>query len=315
MRKTTLKHEQLLVNLFYYLLSKGITKPVTEKMYFSIVDETLKRANEAILQPVYVVDDEPFEKIVEKANCLHRSTKNSFILYRHRGGWAVKPTYSLYKVPNLYELRIAWWPREQDVFHAVIYEKMCRPSSRRRQVRPLLAEEQDIAKKVAALFVNEIVRKYVVTGIEKNRWPSQCRNIDKYIFERNIAACIDEKGTAELFGKLYLHAIEVVGNLIRENKGEFIISNRDTDVLAFANWLKLLGREEFSFLTSLKHDQYKRHDLYIKCTVSNGKAAHISFKCTYQDPIDGDCTYARDGGVISEKEVELMEKRLLILRL
>ena len=311
MRKVTLKHEQLLVNIFYYLLSKGITKPVTEKRYFAIVNETLKRINQPWLgETYYVTEEESFEQIIAKAGALHRCTKSGIKLYKYRGAWAAFATYDLYKVPNLHELRIKWWPRQEDVFYAVINEEMCRASSRRRKLRPLSEQEQDVAKKVASLFINEIIQKYLITSIEQNRWPKQCNNVNKYIFERNIAPCIDEKGTAELFAKLYLHAIEVVGSLIRDNKGEFIISNRDTDVLAFANWLKLFSREEFNFLTNLKHDQYKRKDLYIKCTVSSGQATYISSKCIYEDPFDEDRTYSRGGGKISEIEVEIMEKRI-----
>ncbi|MBQ8043532.1 MAG: hypothetical protein IJ272_05210 [Clostridia bacterium] len=313
MEKVVLKHERLLVNLFYHLLSKGITKPVTEKQYFSIVSETLKRINQAWLSTEYIVEDESFQDIVAKANTLARCTRNGIEIYRYRGYFVAKATYDLAKPSYRPDVQINWWPRQQDVFHSVIDARL-QGISRKVQSKALSNEQLSVAKKVAALFVNEIVKKYVDRAIEKNRWPSQCKDADEYIFKRDIARYIDEKGTAEIFYKLYGRAIQTVCDLIRENKGSFRISNRDRDLLAFANYLRFFDSEELKFLTYLKHDEYKMHDLCIRCTISDGEVSFNSLKCIYNDSFDGDNTYERKQGQISEKEVEIMEKRMAYLK-
>lgn len=313
MYKIVFKHERLLVNLFYYLLSKGITKPVTEKQYFSIVNETLKRINQGkneLVSLMYVVEEESFEDIVTKANALARCTRNGIELSKYRGGFTARATYDLTKPSFWSDVQINWYIGQQDIFHSVIDAKFNQSLLKKLQTDPVSEEQLSLAKKVAAVYVNELVKKYVDREIEEHRWPSQCRDVDEYVFKRNIATYIDEQGTAEIFCKLYKHTVQVICALIIENKGSFQISNWDVDTLAFANYLKFFDLEELKFLIPLKHDQYKTQDLRIRCTVSSGQARCFSQKCTYYDAYDGDNTYERRELAVFEKEVEIMEKRM-----
>ena len=317
MQKVLLKHERLLVNLFYHLLSKGITKPVTEKQYFAIINETLKKINVdelKVLSYEYVVEDESFEDIIAKANALASCTRNSIEGYMYRGCSVARPTYNLSKPSVCSEVQLNWYTMQQNVFHRVIDAKFQKNTPNKLQTQPVSQEQLSVAKKVAAVFVDELIKKYVNREIKQNRWPAQCREIDEYVFKRNIAKCIDEQGTAEIFCKLYNCAIQVVCNLIRENKGVFQISNWDVNTLAFANYLKFFELEEFKFLIPLKHNQDEIRDLGIRCSVSDSEARCFSRKCTFQDEYDGDDSYEYKEWVISEKEVQIMEKRLSYMK-
>ena len=311
------KHERLLVNLFYYLLSKGITKPVTEKQYFSIVNETLKKINQSksnLVPAIYKVEDESFEDIVAKATLLERCTRKGIEIYKYRGYLAARPTYDLSRPSFWQDVRVNWYPKQQDIFHSVIDSKIHQITSRKVQMQSVSEEQLNLAKKVAAVFVNDIVKKYVDRAVENKRWPSQCKDVDEYIFNRNIASYIDEQGTAEIFCKLYNHAIQVVCNLIRENKGSFQISNKEQDALAFANFLRFFDLEELKPFISLKYICDKKNDLGIRCTVSNGEAICFSIKCTYIDELDGENAYKSNTWEVSETEVAIMEKRLSYLK-
>ena len=306
-----IKHEQLLVNLFYYLLSKGITKPVTEKMYFAIANETVKRIKgdtEGCITAVEM-EAECFEDIVAKANNLCNSTKNAIELYRQRGVLTAKAKYNLILIAYMPEVSMDWQPRQRAIFEKVVDFKMRNTLYSNANV-PIVTEEQlIIAKKVAAWVVNRIIEKYIWSEVAKNRWPSQCTDIDEYVFKRNIARYIDEEGTAEIFASFYQNAIMVVCRLIEENDGSFRICNGPSEVLAYANYIKLLDKKQFGFLQNLYSNPYNGEDMFFKCEV---KGKYVMYYSCYanMEPCDGDSTYKRDVGIISEQEVEIIETRI-----
>lgn len=314
-RIITLKEEKVLVNIFCYLLSNGIARGITEKQYFNILNKTINKINAQNpedVTPVALANEGnsiSFEEIVKKANAICSVRGDGISITKSSKRYIAKPTYSFMKNEWWREIRLGWYPRHEEIFHQVINSVLVNKHKKAASYK-ITESELYLAKKIAAKFINELIKKYVYVEIEKHRWPEQCRDVDQYVFEKNIAAAIDEQGTAEIFIKLYRKAIASVCALIKENKGDFSISNNEDDMLAYANYLRFLKDEEFKFLIPLKHNKYKTHDVYIKCIVLNGDITCYSRKCIYSDPYDDDDDYASSVDSIPDEEIEVMEKRI-----
>lgn len=307
-----IKHERLLVNLFYYLLSKGITKPVSEKLYFAIANETAKRIREDTGGYVtgVEIENESFENIVTKANTLCDSTKNAIKLCKQRGILVAKAQYNLRRPVYRPQINMGWYTRQEEIFEKVVDSKMKSVLARQSNVANVSEEQLIVAKKVAAWFVNRIIEKYIRSEVAKHRWPSQCTDIDEYVFKRNIAKYIAEEGTAEIFALLYQNATIVACRLIKENKGTFIVCNRPSEVLAYANYIKLLDKSQFKFLQKLYNNPYEMKNTFLMCEINGKNVTYHSCMCVDSDPYDGDGMYKRDSGVVSEKEIEIIETRI-----
>lgn len=307
-----IQHERLLIEMFNYLLSKGITKEVTEKQYFSIVEKTIRRINndkEAYALHVTIQDD-CFANIVGKVNdiCSYENPGISLRLYRNQ--LIAKATYHFLEKRSYNIIRIGWSTKQADIYHEVIDETI-KPNKERTTTRGNKQTDKEIAKKVAAKYINELIQKYVRARIKEGRWPNQCSDVDKYIFGRDIATCIDEPGTAQLFKRLYARTIQVVLNILKEQGNRVQFSNCDKDKLAYANYLRFLNEDEFGFLLPFKYNDSKLHDKYIKCKVTNGNVFCVSVECIYISAFDDDDdTYQRKTEIVSNEEVEIMQKRI-----
>lgn len=176
-------------------------------------------------------------------------------------------------------------------------------------------EKSDISKKVASFFINDLIERYVKSRISKGYWPSQCRDIDRYIFARDIGKYIDENGTVDTFKKAYLYAIDAVCMLLKEEKTEKLeISNNPYHMLAHANFLKLIMTEELSFLKQFSYNKYQVRDEAITVTISKNKVKFKSSACVFSDPYEQwSDDYEYKEGDIGTQFVEIMKKRIGII--
>lgn len=316
MSKKVIKPESILAQCFSVLLKNGITNGITENMYNDFVDEFSKKVNiySSRFGDEIIVEPDSFENIVQRMNKIHSSTEDGIRLETIIGDGDKKeliafPNYNLARWKyDLFNMRL--FESQEKIFKDTILSKST-------QYFPtfsmeIIKEIPDVAKKAASFFVNDLIERYVKSRISKGYWPSQCRNVDEYIFKRNIGKCIDEAGTIETFKKAYVYAINVVCLLIADEKKDTIeISNNPYNMLAHANFLKFVMPEEFSFLKPYVYNEYEEHDVAITLTIFQNRVKFRSSACVYSDPYgEWSDEYKYEKGEIGNQPVEIMERRI-----
>lgn len=308
-----IRPESILAQYFHALLTSGITSGITEKMYNDFVDELVNKselAHEIMIKP------DSFENIVERMNkiCSERVIGvqlESIIGEDGNKMFIALPTYKLRKW-GYGQFRTDLYGCQQEIFEAILQNRIASQFPTESKV---VSEKSDIAKKVASFFINDLIERYVKSRISEGYWPSQCRDIDKYIFARDIGNYIDESGTADTFKKAYLHAIDEVCLLLANKKTETIkISNNPYHMLAHANFLKFVMPEEFSFLKQYVHHEYEMYDTAMTVTISPNEVKFQSSSCVFSDPYgEWSDDYKYEEGTIGTQSVEIMEKRIGII--
>lgn len=167
------------------------------------------------------------------------------------------------------------------------------------------------AKKVSAFYMNDLIERYIKYKISYGKWPNQCENIDEYIFKRNIAPLIDEKGTAETFKIAYLNAIKVVCQSLetKKNNDSLLFSNNEQNLLAHANFLKFVLPEQLQFLKMFKYNPLQAYNSSMDIQVLKQS---VLFDSAYNrsSPYQGLPYFVRNNGIIDENTVKIMEKRI-----
>lgn len=313
-----IKAESILAECFRSLLTTGITIGITEKMFNEFVNELVNKLNinSSEFASEIMIKPDSFENIVERMNKIHSERVIGVQLESIIGDGGNKmfialPTYELKKW-EYRQFETGLYGREKRIFDAILQDKIV---SQFPNESKIVSEKSDIAKKVASFFVNDLIERYVKSRISKGYWPSQCRDIDKYIFDRDIGKCIDENGTADIFKKVYLHAINEVCLLLSDKKAETIeISNNPYHMLAHANFLKFVIPEDLSFLKQYVYHKYEEHDAAITVTISKNEVKFRSSACVFSDPYgEWSDAYKYEKGTIGAQSVEIMEKRIGII--
>lgn len=312
------KAESILAQYFQTLLTSGITIGITEKMYNDFVNELVNKVNTDTSEYAREIRVEPdsFENIVQRMNKIHSERVvgvrlKSIIVDDGNKMFVALPTYEL-KEWRYDEFKTGLYGRQDKIFKEILQAKIAS------QILPeskVISKKDDIAKKVASFFVNDLIARYVKSRISKGYWPSQCRDIDKYIFDRDIGKSIDENGTADTFKKAYLHAVDEVCLLLADEEAETIeISNNPYHMLAHANFLKFIMPEELSFLKQYVHHKYEERDAAITVTISQNEVTFRSSACVFSDSYgEWSDDYKHEKGTIETKSVEIMEKRIGII--
>ena len=312
------KAESILAQYCRTLLTSGITIGITEKMYNDFVNELVNKVNTDTSEYTRGIRVEPdsFENIVQRMNKIHSERVvgvrlKSIIDDDGNKMFIALPTYEL-KEWRYDEFKTGLYGGQDKIFKEILQAKIAS------QILPeskVISKKDDIAKKVASFFVNDLIARYVESRISKGYWPSQCRDIDKYIFDRDIGKSIDENGTADTFKKAYLHAVDEVCLLLADEEAETIeISNNPYHMLAHANFLKFIMPEELSFLKQYVHHKYEERDAAITVTISQNEVTFRSSACVFSDPYgEWSDDYKHEKGTIGTKSVEIMKKRIGII--
>lgn len=326
MKTITLKNEIVLLKYLETLLSNGITTPITEDMYFHVIEELIKEAQKDPLMITkkknLTFSSENFSDIIEKANRLNnknnKEKKEKIKIEKDENGKEMaSATYFLKKGDMPYGHDVQ--EREYILLDTLLKQKISSPTL---CDYPLDMVSEDIlnkAKKVSAFYINDLIERYIQYKISYGKWPSQCKNIDEYIFKRNIAPLIDENGTAEVFKQAYLNAIKVTCQIIdshtktKEKDPLFyestFFSNNEQNVLAHANFLKFVLPESLQFLKMFKYNRLEAYNTAIDIQILRQT---VFFDTTYDisSPYQGSSRIVRENGIVNEETVHIMEKRI-----
>jgi len=313
-KTVTVNLENIFIRYFYALLKEGDTSGVSEEEFESLIN-TIKVHVEQYGKYTIDIKEERFEKIVNRVNYIHSKIQKVISIKNINGKLIAMPTYNLSELDRYCCYETGLWSRHNDLITRLAKNRANTNISclgiDDLQYYP--REIINISKKVAAVYVNDIIERYVRQRIEAEYWPSQCRDIDKYIFERDIAKYIDENGTASVFKQLYLHAIITICEILKTSKDKDLIkfSNSEIDMLAFANFKKIFQPEQFSFLRNFKYNSYQLKNKRITLTIIAENVSFASSYCSFSDPYgEWSDEYVYNKGIVDNSQVEIMEKRI-----
>ena len=105
------------------------------------------------------------------------------------------------------------------------------------------AETEKTAKRIASYLLDYLMRQYIALNVAERKWPKQCQDPYKYIFEKDLASIIGLPGTKLEFLNVYINAIKFIGTLLVDGE-YFEISNDPKHCLAFANFNQIVAPYE-----------------------------------------------------------------------
>ena len=83
---------------------------------------------------------------------------------------------------------------------------------------PITDYEKDMAKGASALILSSVWNNYINEEIELGAWPRQCRDINKYLFDIDLASIIDVKSINDELLALYQDFSERIASLYHDDK-------------------------------------------------------------------------------------------------
>lgn len=298
--------EKLIITYLSEMLESGITSGVTEEDFFCFVEKLENEFNYTIIEKC------SFENIICKANEFYFKSEAGILMVSEAEKNIAKPTYHLKKVDKVNEL----WPRHYTVLKNVIAEKTEIIQYNFDMIERFPGKIISVANKVAAVYVNDAINRYVKSKIDDGRWPRQCSDIDEYIFKRDIARYIDEEGTRKTLHEAYIHAIAAVCNIMHLKSGEGVIefSNDKRNLLAYANFKQLYLPEQFGFLGRFVYSEYEIKNKQINLAINVETVSFSTLSCTYSDPYgEWSDEFEHKSGLVDDRAVEIMKKRLFLL--
>lgn len=304
-----IRPEKLLLAYLNFLLINGYTDGITEEEFFKFVDEMnyefLKEENKCEVQR------DGIYKVVEDANYLNRcNSKSGIYIEIVDGKLTILPTYDLKSdMEHEYLLSLGFSYNQIGILNKLFSKKLKKVSCEFFDFRNLSEEKRNLAKKVGAFIVNDLLQRYIKFEVSRSRWPIQCLDIDKYIFKKNIAQYIDLECTLAKCEELYAQAVRVVYTLLNNhnNSSKILFSTNRVNCLAYANYKKILAPKEFSFLEEFEEYAVKEKE-FLNIRIENGIAMFSEEKYMYA--YDGYHLIDVKEQIISEHEVSIMDSRI-----
>ena len=309
-------NEMILLRFLENLLSKGVTTPITEEMFFSVREKWIETIEKdptmlASKQKIKFLEEDFFD-IIEKANNVGKCNQEKNIrinteINEEKKGVAI-PTYSLKKTDL-----DAWkgkFGREIYLLDSILNEKVSSIPLCEFSLKNVPEDILIKAEKVSAFYINDLIQRYIKYKISYGKWPNQCEDIDEYVFKRNIASFIDEKGTKEIFKLAYLNAIKVVcQEILSKENSPLFFSNNDQNLLAHANFLKFVLPEPLQFLKIFKHNPLEAYNASIDLQVLK-QAIYYDTIYDRFSPYQGNSHLVRKNGIVDKDTVKIMKKRI-----
>ena len=117
---------------------------------------------------------------------------------------------------------------------------------RKRNLKESIAPDVDdwlIACSAAATIIDEIWQKSIKKYIDHNQWPIQCTDINKYLFETDLASIIGLESKKEQLCNLFDVLSKRIAILYHQDKN-LQINSTDNPYLAYSNYKLLIEGQE-----------------------------------------------------------------------
>jgi hypothetical protein len=307
-----INNEKVLLEYLYARLENGITDGISEKEYYKLLNKLIENINNDKSEFAIKVNiiDESFEATAKKA--INKTLKcHSNGLYFDNQ--IMYPNYKLTKL-DWNDYKVFPYGRGETIMKKTLTDFINPQGLSQYSFLNVDDYTFDLAKRIGAYFVNDLIERYMSSSIENGHWPKQCKNVDEFIFKRDIGFQIDELGTKSNFTLAYYQAIRIILELLENEKSikrELIFSNNENICLSYANYLKMILPFPLSFLLPYKYNQYELMNASIEVSVIDNQAYFKTSECIYSDPYgDFSNDFKSNKGVITDAPVLVMEKRI-----
>lgn len=311
--------EKALLEYLFERLSKGITEGISCEDYYEFLNEVVKNINEKQSKATSKIcyEEEPYEDIAQRAKELTARSYSRDVMGIDIRDGLVYPNYNLVKdsfgiTREKYSTFDAH--SRQNIMSETLEQYVKSPKLSKFSCSKVSDHNFELAKRIGSYFINDLIARYINEVSKKGYWPSQCKNIDEYIFKRDIAPLIDEPGTKRSLTNAYYHAIRVIANMLEDysNGSEKLgFSNDKRQLLAHANFLKMVLPKSISFLSYYTYNECELRNAKINVWVIDNSAHYDNSECIFSDPYgEWSDDYKNSKGILDDAPVYVMEKRI-----
>ncbi len=276
--KIRVRGSDLIADYLRKKLGSANDNSVSEEEFIKFLNDMIESINDHKYSSwKYVLDDQSFEEMCHQAIVIESKPWGQALKFENN---ILSATYVL-KAGKL-------WNRPDDYN---IRNFMCNHNTKlieekKQEVNnfdlsTLSGNELQLSKKIAAYIVFDLIQRYVKEMTERGSWPKQCKDINEFIFEKDLATVIALDGTRETFINLYKHAVGCIAEKIVVEK-DFQLSNNRQLCLAHANFARIT--DPFPSFARYVYNESELHNNSILIKVKDGKAISSEEKCTYSDP-------------------------------
>ncbi len=306
-----ISRDELLVEFLLEKIKKGFDRTVSEKEFTTLILELLNNLNNSNWAGcIYKIENEDFATTCQKAIIKEKNGYyNSPITYENNqlvGNYFLKNNYDGRKYNHALNKFDIINFLEQYV-EKIVNEK--KDGISKFKIETTSKNIFEISKQISAYIVNDLMIRYVKENIKNNKWPSQCKDIDKYIFEKDLASTIDLEGTRAKFIELYNHSILSIAEML-SNDCNLQLSNNKSECLAYSNYYKII--KPFSFISNYVYNEYQLLNTKINIKIENEKINLLESTCVFSDPYDewGD-QYEEKNKVLSKDNTHYTKLEML----
>jgi len=164
-----------------------------------------------------------------------------------------------------------------------------------------------MGKYLTAEIINIIWKSYIEENIKQNRWPGQCRDIDKYLLEIDLAEIIELKSIKKELLDMYETVSKRIAILFKEDN-KLKISSSKGSYLAHSNYKLLING--FEHLFKMAFGQYKSTFLIDMEKLSFTESHEIDGTYDWDDDVDVKTTTTTIGYASVKKLVRSLDKSI-----
>lgn len=146
----------------------------------------------------------------------------------------------------------------------------------------IIGQDLESAKLFSATLFLNIWSSYTNSYIDEKRWPSQCKNIYKYLIEDDLAPRIEIPSIKQDLLKFYNDSYTLVGAM-QQSDDKLEISSYSNGFLAYANYLNFVNNLNQKELLKYLSDM----DFTMNFSIDEIKIVTVdSAPCYYEDDYD-----------------------------
>lgn len=164
-----------------------------------------------------------------------------------------------------------------------------------------------VGKYLTAEIINIIWKAYIEENIKQKRWPGQCRDIDKYLLEMDLAEIIELKSIKKELLDMYETVSKRIAILFKEDN-KLKISSSKGSYLAHSNYKLLING--FEDLFKMAFGQYKSTFLIDMEELSFTESHEIDGTYNWDDDVDVKTITTTIGYASVKKLVRSLDKSI-----